>query len=237
MKTYNRLKQTIKNSFSFSDTEVEAAFRIYLESKSDFSSEAVNSFGGFKQLVKAAVYQHKRKLRRRLEARKTLTLDIEQDTDENNDPRDFDNLGTMVCFHRSYNLGDKHDFSVEDIKALVKRKDVLALPLFLIDHSGLSMSVRDFGCPWDSGQVGFIFIDFEKIRKEFSVKKVTKKLLEQVKKSLIAEVDTYDSYLRGEVYGYLIKDADGEVLDSCWGFIGYDHVKSEGEAALKALSK
>ena len=33
----------------------------------------------------------------------------DHDTDFAN-PRANDNLGVMVCFHRRYNLGDKHDF-------------------------------------------------------------------------------------------------------------------------------
>ena len=33
------------------------------------------------------------------------------------------------------------------------------------------------------------------------------------------EVEYYDSYLRGEAYGFELYK-DGELEDSCWGFIG-----------------
>ena len=33
------------------------------------------------------------------------------------------------------------------------------------------------------------------------------------------EVECYDSYLRGEAYGFELYK-DGELEDSCWGFIG-----------------
>ncbi len=36
-------------------------------------------------------------------------IEILNDEDPEN-PREWDNLGTMVCFHRHYNLGDKHNF-------------------------------------------------------------------------------------------------------------------------------
>ena len=29
-------------------------------------------------------------------------------------PREWDNFGTMICFHKKYNLGDKHDFKTPE---------------------------------------------------------------------------------------------------------------------------
>ncbi len=40
-------------------------------------------------------------------------LKIYQD-DNTDSPRSWDNLGTMICFHRRYNLGDKHNYSHEE---------------------------------------------------------------------------------------------------------------------------
>ena len=42
------------------------------------------------------------------------------------------------------------------------------------------------------------------------------------------EVEYYDSYLRGEAYGFELYK-DGELEDSCWGFIG------SNEEALKGI--
>ena len=96
----------------------------------------------------------------------------------------------------------------------------VCLPLYLYDHSGISMSTGQFSCPWDSGQVGFIFISKEKALKEYGGKRVTKKLREKVKTYLQGEVETYDSYLTGECYGYQIFDKNGEEIDACWGYLG-----------------
>jgi len=82
---------------------------------------------------------------------------IELWTDEHaEDPRQCDNLGKMVCSHRRYKLGDKHSLSVGDIQELTERNDVLWLPLYLYDHSGITMRTTSFADPWDSGQVGII---------------------------------------------------------------------------------
>jgi hypothetical protein len=135
-------------------------------------------------------------------------------------PREDDNLGTMVCFHRRYDLGDKHDFETpDDCVQFSKKKDVISLPLYLYDHSGITMKTTPFTCPWDSGQVGFIYVGKEKIREWYQIKKVTKKVIERVLKALESEVETYDRYLRGEVFGFQIEKND-EIVDSCWGFIG-----------------
>jgi len=56
------------------------------------------------------------------------------------------------------------------------------------------------------------------------VKKVTKNLIEKVKDILRSEVEIYDKYISGDVYGYIIKKGEEEV-ESCWGFSGDDALK------------
>ena len=168
-------------------------------------------------------------------------------------PREWDNLGTMVCFHGRHNLGDKHDYKFpEDFfldllddshdelvandgftsrlyyfwkQEIVDNGDLadglaiqflgiiedetypklgdefpaarfgrmiaegnsvwideflddaeegelqdildsldkyIILPLYLYDHSGITMSTGPFSCPWDSGQVGWIYAPKQK---------------------------------------------------------------------------
>lgn len=153
------------------------------------------------------------------------SIKIYQDEDAES-PREWDNLGTMLCVHRRYDLGDKHAMSPSEIQALVERPDVIALPLYLYDHSGLAMSTRSFigraqHAEWDSGQVGFIYVTLAKVREEYSVKKVSKKCRELVIRYLENEVKTYNQYLQGDVYGFTV-EKDGDVVDSCWGFYGMD---------------
>lgn len=161
---------------------------------------------------------------------KGYTINIIPDEGADN-PRDWDNQGTMVCFHRNYTLGDKHELSVEEAKELVSRKNVISLPLYLYDHSGITMNTTGFHCPWDSGQVGFIYVTKEDVRKEYSVKKISKKLLNMVIQNLISEVKVYDAYLTGDVYGYEIEH-DGEYVDSCWGYFGEEDAIAEAKVAV-----
>jgi hypothetical protein len=184
-----------------------------------------------------------------MEATETKTIgkykiEIFQDEDPRS-PREDDNLGTMICFHSRYSLGDKHDFSTpsEFRKSIRnKRKIGIVLPLYLYDHSGITMNTSGFSCPWDSGQVGWIFITKEKIREEYSKQRISKQLMNRVREYLIGEVQTYDQYLTGDVYGYRITeikpddpDAEGEEIDSCWGYYGNEYCMKEAESIVKHL--
>ena len=159
------------------------------------------------------------------------TINISYDEFADSPREAYENLGTMVCWHRRYNLGDEqpklepHEFYRE-----ILRKGDVFLPLYLLDHSGLTMSTSDFGDPWDSGQVGWIYITAEKARKECNWKRLTKSRRDALKKWLKAEVEVYDEYLRGEVYFAEILE-DGETIDSCGGFYGDDGIS----AALEGL--
>lgn len=165
-------------------------------------------------------------------------VEIQPDLDPEN-PRNewWDNFGTMVCFHRRYDLGDEHNLSVEEAKKLAGRKDVISLPLYLYDHSGITMRTSPFSCPWDSGQVGFIYVTLEKVRKEYGVKRVSKELRQKVKNILSGEVETYDQYLTGDVWGYdvTVKDQAGNEVasDSCWGFYGLDYCREAAREVVK----
>lgn len=166
-------------------------------------------------------------------------------------PREHDNLGTMVCWHRRYNLGDEQpkcspsefyigmmqeihpnapdDIPAEHLAACIE-KHYVVLPLYLYDHSGITMSCSPFGCPWDSGQIGFIYVSMETARREFTG--TDEEIREHAERCLRSEVDVYDDYLTGQTYGFIIEQADEdadlddedswETIDSCWGFYGSD---------------
>ena len=178
-----------------------------------------------------------------------LTIEIRQD-DFAESPREWHNVGTMVCWHSKYVLGDEQpDHSPEDYLLRLmrdrefhqKRKCVpddidlshvakyidkyfLVLPLYLYDHSGISMSVSLFGCQWDSGKVGFIYAE----RKQADNFDLLTTLLDEVK--------TYNQFLTGEVYEYAIKDEEGNVLDSGCGFFGFDQCKEDALTEARSIA-
>lgn len=166
------------------------------------------------------------------------SIEIHQDDNPSN-PREDDNLGTMVCFHNRYNLGDTdhgYNFSNYDSWGELKEailKDnpkAIILPIYMYDHSGITINTTGFSCGWDSGQIGFIFISRTKIREEYSAKNVSAKLRARVTTYLQGEVEIYDQYLRGDIYGFVATDSTGEEVDSCWGFYDKDEMIKEAKS-------
>ena len=172
---------------------------------------------------------------------KQYTLKVVQDENPIS-PREWDNLGTMAYKHRNYTLGDeeipepiewledmlnlnrKREYSNERLTELEELffEQYIALPLYLYDHSGITISTTPFSCRWDSEKVGYIYVSKEKIREEYGWKKVTDKRREKILSYLKGEVETFDQYIRGDVYGFQVEDEDGNHIDSCYGFYGDD---------------
>ena len=150
-------------------------------------------------------------------------------------PRNWSNPTIMYCFSRKYNLGDEHNYnreyfnSWEDFKKqLMKDHDILMIkPIYLYDHSGITIKTTPFACRWDSGQVGYVFITKDSLKSAYGD---NVKLTDEDLTNLIeSDVYEYDHYIRGEVYGYsIIKKVKCEccgsekedIIDSCGGFIG-----------------
>ena len=126
--------------------------------------------------------------------------------------------------------------TIDDLKELLaEQNDIIILPLYLYDHSGLSMSTGSFvgravHAEWDSGQVGYIYADYDDILNNFG--QVTPETVKQAKECLEGEVEAYDAYLRGDCWGYRTF-MYGHEMDSCWGFLGdIDTVKPDIASCL-----
>lgn len=177
---------------------------------------------------------------------------IVPDTELSN-PREDDNLGTMVCAHRRSTFGDiqvergvlyferktatggRHGRSYEIASWSDVRDAILdfhgpsiILPLYLYDHGGYALSTGIeaswYHAAWDAGQIGFIFVPLSKVRAEYGWKHVTKARRAQIEKYLEGEVETYESYINGDGYGLQIYDREGNEIHSIWGFYGYEQV-------------
>lgn len=132
--------------------------------------------------------------------------------------RDFESF-------REYFLEHKDEFAV-------------ILTLYLYDHSGITLRVDKSGFEmadadgWDWGPVGLTYCTLEEVWKEygkttsspdepFSLTQhvITQEMKDKAKALLIAEVETYDQYLTGDVWGYTVDtyigetEEDGEPVD------------------------
>lgn len=188
-----------------------------------------------------------------------LRLVIEQDQFAE-DPRSWDNLGTMLCCHRDYNLGDcnsnketelqlaeicrkygKSDEEIdemtfaEEVQFILDQDDVCGLPLWLYDHSGISISTSR-QCSWDSSFVGLIFVEKDSYLAQMGLKEdIYWKV--RAEKTLESEIEIYNDFLEGNVCQWVLYeptiiirqsmdgkelsrtiDEEGEIADSMGGF-------------------
>ena len=156
-------------------------------------------------------------------------------------PREWDNVGTIVSAHRRYNLADsgapsidRHDFdSWEDVDRYLRDEcgAVAVLPVYLYDHGAWAISAEPFSCPWDSGRVGAIYATADSVEEILGASATD----DDVRRVLRDEISTYDQYIRGDIWCFVVEDRWGNVIESCGGFYGEEDATNEGEAALRYL--
>ena len=107
-------------------------------------------------------------------------------------------------------------------------------PLYMLDHSGVRVSVRPFGDPWDSGCCGFVGVLKEDIIKEYG--ELTPETEGMASALMFAEVQALDALFRGDVYSYAIEQYEyceackvgkWETIDACGGYVGNPKVVHE----------
>lgn len=148
------------------------------------------------------------------------TLKILPDENPIHPRSDCAHLGTLLAWHRRYDLGDNNDYPEPDdfFESEEAKRIYASLPVYMLDHSGIRLSCNSFRyCDpdgWDSGRLGIIYCTEEQAKKWLG-KDCTP---ERATKALYDEIEEYDAYLNGSYYGFAIEGLNGENEDSCWGF-------------------
>lgn len=147
-------------------------------------------------------------------------------------PREWDNVGTIYSNHRDYNPdGHKIDEIENEEGELVSEeldRRFIWLPVYYYEHSGLTVSTKrdyPYNDGWDSGLFGIIAVEKARVRNDWGWKAITEERREQILRSLEGEIEIFDSYCRGEVYGFVVEDELEERVDSCCGYYGDEGMK------------
>lgn len=145
-----------------------------------------------------------------------------------------DNIEARGNKHYCFNCEDTFD-NVKELKPDVFNEyHVFALSAYI--HSGVRLYLgTNKVCQWDSGSVGAVLVSKEEWKEESQAVKVAEGL-----------VESWNDYLSGNVYGYIIKDENGSEVDSCYGYYGdykqgalvearsyINHVTNEGKTDSK----
>jgi hypothetical protein len=161
------------------------------------------------------------------ETYKGLVIKIINDDSGCGNPRDDFQGTTFALFHNRYSLPNDTDVRTEnfggwdEVEAYLREEyDIVALSAVRgYDHGELCLSTSTAGCfsdRWDSGMAGFVFITRAQQEEMGTPDNLLQEVIDQ-------DLEAYDMWGRGHVYGYVVETEDGEHLDSCWGYVGdYD---------------
>lgn len=167
------------------------------------------------------------------------TINILPDFNPCNPRTECDNVTVFELTMNNYTLpseGNGLDFEDPDEKlpdgwkaaekTLIKEVDpFIILPVTCYNHSGLSFSIGNTFDKWDGGRVGFIYITKATAKENKLTKKQAEKIIKQ-------DLETYNQYVNGDVYGYEVKNPDGDVIDSCWCFYGNYGLEEEAKSII-----
>ena len=146
-------------------------------------------------------------------------VEIHREEDPCNPLTEFDTACAIVYDkHSRYLLGNEpmDAGDAQELAYKVENTGGIVKSIYAYVHGGSTISMSAFSCPWDSGQSGFVYMTKETIDDEWKGNR--KKAFSYMQ----GVVETFDHYLTGEVYGYIIKDPEGNEIEdgSCWGFYG-----------------
>lgn len=157
---------------------------------------------------------------------------------EDDYPGSFEDLYGESPFHIGYSnrsryiLGTK-PLSRDEMESIEEQEDTyFSLPVYAYVHSGSTISLSPFSCPWDSGRSGIIYA-----RKDDLVESLGPNWESLVNQAAQYVVEAFDMYLGGDVYTVLVHDADGEIVESCGGFLGTEAAKEWAQETIAYLNR
>ena len=155
-------------------------------------------------------------------------------------PREWSNLGYFITIDRNYYSPDKN----EELKELIKEcgesaesqkehikfiknnwnktmypnnKIIAIYPIVKYEHGGVVYR-RGEQHGWDYSNNGFYIITDKTAEELGTEPKYFEKVIDQ-------EIEVYNKYVNGEVYGFTLYNDAGEVEDSCWGFYDIEDIR------------
>ena len=238
------------NNWPSPDTTYGDLSQMILEALSQVSFFQTNHKGENMNIQTQPIIQYPTPIIPRMTEYK-YTLVVSYDNDPEN-PREWDNLGTFVSFDRNTSAADEthndprqvlielvdqcvlgfeqHLLEKDEVPSLSTLMELaedhyVIMPVCKYEHGGVAYSTSSYSCPWDSGQIGFIYVAKDTLREQYGWNRITSKRMKQVKAWLSAEIETFSNWANGTVYGFTLYYHDAEVgytegdeQESCGGF-------------------
>lgn len=167
-----------------------------------------------------------------LEERDGFTLKLYRDDDAQS-PDSWDNLG--VFEHSSgFSFGKPErepgrGWSVRARSLTLFGEAVAVLPIRVDDYGSSGVRVGET----DGENANGVFYVTDKRLTELCGTGAEYHTREWAEKALRGELEVWQQYFDGDVYGYVVADDKGNHVDSCWGFYGQSYAEEEGREAFE----
>lgn len=107
----------------------------------------------------------------------------------------------------------------------MRRDGYTVIPVVFLDYGSHGCALEE--CDRTMA-TGYYYVDEYAIKQEFG-----EGSRDKARDLLRGELEEIGLIYKGEVYGYTTYDPEGEVEDSCWGFVGEEHAYQEADASLR----
>lgn len=158
-------------------------------------------------------------------------FDEDATADDVEDMEDY-NAATFYCLKSPRRkIGDIIDSAYylnETKRTLAKTGEYAILPIYIYEHSGIALCTVPFSDIWDSACIGFAVANINDFMKQrISDTPVSHcEAMHRAEDCIRNELEAYSDYLAGNCWQYCITNEDGNVVDSCSGFIDDDLEKN-----------
>lgn len=150
-------------------------------------------------------------------------------------PRLDDNIATILTWERDYpspdenndtfeEFAEKHgvdvskEWDLDSVIDAMKKEGYYATPVYALHHGVSHYSIHDFHDKYDSGVVGIAFCKRQGGLPDDD---------DRLKAIIDREVETYDAWKNGEVYGITLLNQNEMALDKSAGYIMLDDDRAE----------
>lgn len=185
-----------------------------------------------------------------------LTCELHYD-EEPSSPADWDQLGTLYGFRsltREYGFTEAADGEAEDaferggsallVRYLRTARGEYAVPFRFVDYGsgGARIHATSIDDERASGYIATTRKRFEELCGAWGYKPADydgtpEQWLEH---TLADELESWNNWVQGNVYGYVVRDQRGDVLESVWGFYpdgdGLDYLRAEVKSAAEGCA-
>lgn len=156
-----------------------------------------------------------------------MRYEILQDTDPMA-PSDWDNLGTLDVVSSNHFGCIRALDGAETLEDVERYLDAVAVVLVRHSDYGAGCTLHSVDDIADAN--GVLYATAESVQ-------MIGTPADRLHDALRAEVEVWDTYYRGEVYVVDILDDDGETVDSCCGFYGYEYAEEEAREMLEVAEE